>query len=210
MTARPLMQKTVGELETMFSTAPTDSNVLGQLSNELKHRNVPRALALYQKVQKALDGAHGPVAKTPPLPSKATNESAVDRLKRVLEKARLERQPSQPELWSEPPSVPEPVSAVSTPQEPPAKRSPAQPVSPAPSMAQRSAPSMSAEEAYRLLNATPSTPWETIEVTRRAIVQLSSPANLQRLEGHKRTERLADAWRANQAYAVVRDARNSR
>jgi hypothetical protein len=210
MIVRPLMQKTVGELEAMFSTAPTDSNLLAQLSNELKHRNVPRALALYQKVQKALDTARGPDAKTLPLPSRGANESDVNWLQGVLEKARSERQSRQPELWSETPSVPESVSVVSTPQEPPAKPSPAQPISPLPSMAQRSIPSMSADEAYRLLKATPSTPWETIEITRRTIVQLSSPANLQRLEGHKRTERLADARRANQAYAVVCDARNSR
>src|SRR5687768_10037502 len=54
--ARPLMQHGVGILEQLFAKSKSDPKVLGQLENELKHRQVPRAVALLGQVRKALQG----------------------------------------------------------------------------------------------------------------------------------------------------------
>jgi DnaJ-domain-containing protein 1 len=55
----------IGDLEALFAKSKSDAKVLRQLEQELQHRTVPRAVAMLQKVRKALKQAtteaHSPV-----------------------------------------------------------------------------------------------------------------------------------------------------
>ncbi|MDC8757843.1 hypothetical protein [Janthinobacterium fluminis] len=203
MTDRPLMQRTIVDLEAMFSSSPTDANVLVQLAAELKHRHVPRALALDQKVQNALNTANksgGQQAAEEP-------SKSVSRLKAILAKARAKQaEDQQGELWSE--AQPATTSSVANDA---TTASPTRTPKPDALLPQHQPPassdhSMSVEDAYRILRAKPGATWEDLEMTRRQMVQTSSPANTTPLSSTERSKLLSDARRVNLAYATLCDA----
>lgn len=207
MADRPLMQRTIVDLEAMFSSSPEDANVLNQLSIELKHRNVPRALALYQKVQKALDVGDTPKPQTSPRPATNEAENRVSRMKTTLAKASAEHaQGRQPELWSDLQPAATPPAVHSMPAASPPQKDVPLPKS---RTGEASSPAMSVEDAYRVLKATPASGWESIEVARRESVQCSSPVNIKLLDDASRSEFLTGARRANQAYLILCDARRT-
>lgn len=184
---RPLMQHGVGQLEQMFAKAKADPKVLKQLEHELQYRQVPRAVALLAEVQAAMYGgtpATPPVA-APPQQSTTAPASA----------------PAQSSLWERPPAAhlaatppvaqPRPTSfrpPVAMPQSPPL-------------------PTMPLEDACKVLKTTPGATWESIEQTRRLLVQQSHPSLLKPLSNERRAQALADARRANAAYATLQTAR---
>jgi hypothetical protein len=113
----------------------------------------------------------------------------------------------QSELWgssaSEPAvSAPEPVSTVApefkAPEPSPRVKAPA------------SAQSMPLEDAYKALRATPGATWESIEQTRRALVQQSHPSRWASLNAEKRAKAIEEAKQVNAAYAVLSQARCGR
>ena len=72
------------------------------------------------------------------------------------------------------------------------------------------APSMPVEDAYKLLKATSGSAWESIEQTRRQLVQQSHPARLKSMSIERRNQALNDAKMVNAAYVVLSQARCSR
>jgi len=52
---RPLLQKGIVDLEKLFTSAESDAAMLNALANELRYRQVPRATALSDRVQAALN-----------------------------------------------------------------------------------------------------------------------------------------------------------
>ncbi len=69
-TTRPLMQLGIGDLEGIFEKESKSFATLDLLKQELSHRQVPRAVALLERVQKAEaamrdTSAHRPDAKGP-------------------------------------------------------------------------------------------------------------------------------------------------
>jgi hypothetical protein len=66
-----------------------------------------------------------------------------------------------------------------------------------------SLPTLSAEAAYLLLKATPSTPWESVESVRRRLVDAAHPSRLAGSTPEKRAQVQESARRANAAYAVL-------
>lgn len=191
--SRPLMQHGVGQLEEMFAKGGTDPKVLKQLENELQYRQVPRAVALLAEVQAAMYGA------TPAAPPRPAAEPPPDR----------PPAPQQPTLWERPaapsaaavtpPALPSRPATPSRPSETPAASKPAHPP----------APTMPLEDAYKLLKATASSPWELIEQTRRQLVHQSQPGRLQSMSSDRRATALAEARRVNAAYAALSQARCS-
>lgn len=188
--ARPLMQHGVGQLEELFAKSKADAKVLKQLEHELQYRQVPRAVALLTEVQAAMYGlspadAPTPVAKPPaPRPAPAPQTS----------------------LWADAPPAARPA-------EPPPLVV-AAPVAPRPAVAPASArpvtppaPTMPLEDAYKLLKATPGSTWESIEQTRRLLVQASHPEKVRALPEGRRSQALAEAKRVNEAYATLSMAR---
>jgi hypothetical protein len=182
--ARPLMQCGVGQLEELFAKSKADQRVLKQLEHELQYRQVPRAVALLVEVQAAMQ-------RSTPVPAPAP---AVE--------------PPQPSLWDE-----RPLPTVQPPASP-ALLPPAAPVAARPAVepaitrfATPPAPEMPLEDAYKLLKATPSSTWESIEQTRRILVQASHPEKLRALPDSKRSQALTEASRVNAALATLSHAR---
>jgi len=189
--ARPLMQHGVGQLEEMFAKGSADPQVLKQLENELRHRQVPRAVALSAEVQTAMHGS----TRTLPwiVPAKPPQSSTPVG--------------AQVDLWHQPPEVPAWSPSAIVPSRPvvvPAthdakiislKRPPtaAQPIP--------------VEHAYKLLNATSASGWESIEKTRQQLVQQSHPARTGHLSPEQRIQALAEVKRVNDAYLVLSQLR---
>lgn len=213
MATRPLIQNGIGALEAMFAESSADAKVLRSLQDELKHRQVPRAIALLQKVEKALKSGSVPAADAElevMSPERA-------RLTEILKRHRSLATDKQPALWTEndhdapggpatsAPTVPaRPAPSTSAPVgpdhvfvSPPGEKSPLK----------TETPTMRVSEAYQRLQATPSTSWETLEETRQRIVQQSHPENLAKVSEKKRIELITEAKLANLAYEVIRTER---
>jgi len=189
---RPLMQHGVGQLEEMFAKGKADPKVLKQMEQELQYRQVPRAVALLAEVQAAMYGGTAAAPRVAALPQQPT---------RALASA-----PEQPSLWGRPseahlaatPPVAQPRPAVPVIQSPVAKP-------PSPPL-----PAMPLEDACKVLKTTPGATWESIEQTRRLLVQQSHPSLLKPLSEERRAQALTDAGRANAAYATLQAARCGR
>lgn len=182
--ARPLMQYGVGQLEELFAKSKADQRVLRQLEHELQYRQVPRAVALLAEIQAAM---YGSAPAPAPAPAVAP--------------------PPQPSLWDAPPPPttrppapaipPVAIPAVARPEVAPVPvRPPTPPV-----------PAMPLDDAYTLLKATPGATWESIEQTRRLLVQASHPEKLRNQPEIKRAQALAMASQVNAAYAALSQAR---
>ena len=197
---RPLMQQGIAQLESLYSTAITDVKSLKQLQHELQFRQVPRAVVLLEKVEKALAGSQVSPAAPPFSGSNAAPATVSSPgLVAAVEQADLwgtapaDRAVVAPRVVTPPPVVrPAPAATVTTPQKAP----------PSPAVS-----TLSVDEAHKVLKATPSSTWESIEQTRRQLVQLAHPDHLASLRQEKRSSVIAEAKRANAAYAVLRQAR---
>ena len=82
------------------------------------------------------------------------------------------------------------------------------PVAPAlPKTQEATSPSMPVEDAYKRLKATSGSGWESIEQTRRQLVQQSHPARLKSMSPERRSQALAEARKVNAAYAALSQVR---
>lgn len=184
--ARPLMQHGVAELKTLFEKSKNDVRTLKKLEYELQHRQVPRAVALLAEVRAAIPEA------TPSGPLSTQASATAPRQSGLWEAPRPSASPESP--------VVETVSyASATFHRAPAaeKRAAAVP----------DAAPMSLEVAYKLLGATPGATWESIEMTRRQLVQQAHPEQTKMLTGERSAEALETARRINAAYVTISDAR---
>jgi DnaJ-class molecular chaperone len=66
---------------------------------------------------------------------------------------------------------------------------------------------MTVEDAYKILRATASSTWESIEQSRRQLVQKAHPDNVVGLSADKRTAIQSEAKRVNVAYNVLRQVK---
>lgn len=179
--SRPLMQLGVGELEALFAKSKTDIKALKQLEHELLFRQVPRAVALLAEVRTAMGAPTSTSPRVssalPAPPSSEPRESKTSSTSNLVAPIDRAARSESGDKASEPPIL-------------------AKPPRPA-------APSMSLEDAYKLLKATASSTWESIEQTRRKAVQESSPLRTAQMSQEKRSQLLAEARRINAACATV-------
>jgi DnaJ-domain-containing protein 1 len=184
--SRPLMQLGVGQLEEMFAKAKADPKVLKQLEQELQYRQVPRAVTLLVEVQEAMYG--DPLA-TPPTTAPAQEPVSP-----------IASAPVQPSLWEQRPALATPAATSVVGQDrsiaPAVALSVARPQSPP-------SPPMPLEDAYKVLKTNAGASWESIEQTRRLLVQQSHPSILRPLSDVKRAQVLANAGCVNAAYAAL-------
>lgn len=169
--SRPLIQLGVADLQAMFAKSKTDLESLMQLEHELRHRQVPRAVALLDEVRAAIQAA-------PSSPSVSS-----------LPLSELLQQP--PTKAQAPAVVPPPTSQGKTPATPAAK--PAQAI----------VPTVGLEDAYGLLKASAGSTWESIEQTRRQLIQQSHPSRLKSVSAERHAQVLAEARRINAAYDTL-------
>ncbi|CAN0462256.1 unnamed protein product, partial [Phaeothamnion confervicola] len=166
----------------------SDLKVLKQLEHELQYRQVPRAVALLAEVQAAM---YGSTSAAPPaaVPTPPRAPAPVSQ---------------QPDLWgrsatqpvvSAPTSVRTVAPAVKPPESPPATK----PAS--------STPAVPLGDAYKILKASLGATWESLEQTRRTLVQQSHPSRWKTLSTEKCAQALAEAKRVNAAYAALSQAR---
>lgn len=186
--ARPLMQRRIEQLEELFRTTGKDEKALQQLEHELGFRQAPRARALLLRVQAVLAQKSAQVA-----PTAATNAPTQGDL--LAQNGQIDLPVPAPTEWK--PRVP-----VFTP--PPIRSLPPPPTTPT---TEPLSPSMSAAEAYKVLGVPPSATWDVIELARRHIVQLAHPQRLASIAADKRAAAQAEARRANEACAAIRQAR---
>lgn len=106
-----------------------------------------------------------------------------------------------PDVSARPPVAPPrpPMVGERPPARPPDSGAPAAPV-----------PAMPLEDAYKLLKATAGSTWESIEQTRRQLVQRSAPQRVNSMSAQARAQALADAKLLNAAYALLSQARCGR
>jgi hypothetical protein len=209
---RPLMQHGVGQLEQLFAASKTDQKVLKQLENELRYRQVPRAIALLAEVQAALYASPGgtkqigrPQAASPKAPVSA-GESGIP-----------VAAPIQPPLWVTPPVASRDgeskqvgqAPAAGAPQHTSTAPKSEKPFTNVPAATEPTieAPLVTLADAFKLFKATSSSTWESIEQTRRQAVQASSPARVAGMSGQQQKEVREVAKRFNVAYEVLSRAR---
>lgn len=186
--SRLLMQYGVGQLEEMFAKSKADPEVLKQLESELRYRQVPRAVALLTEVQASMYSATaiaGAEMAPPPAAQEAMPAS------------------KQPRLFehSEAPTTGDMQSPVAVQPRPP---------STTPQRLKSQTPmaiAIPVDDAYNLLKATPGSTWESIEQTRRLIVQQSHPSRVATLSAEKRAQAEAEAAQANVAYLKLSTVR---
>lgn len=193
---RPLLRYSIVELTQLFESANGDVVILQSLENELKHRNVQRAVALLDKVQRVLRGTR-PTFNTP-----VTAEPAVTGSRQQGTLWSKESKPKQKNIAKTAQAMKS--SSVPTSVELPEK-SPTHHV--LASNLKEVAPSLSADEAYKILKSTPASTWDAIEQTRRLLVQQAHPEKVAELSAERREQVRAEAMLANTAYAILLELR---
>lgn len=196
--SRPLMQHKIAQLEELFAAAKADAKTLKALEGELRHRQVPRAVALLSEVQGVLNGVKSDSSPvTVPKSTIVTPATHLDQ---------------QPDLWSEqsssvPRIAPKPTAtqlATPRPTSGPSASEVRVPIPPSTtSNATGTSLALSVDDAYRVLKATSGSTWEFIEQTRRQMVQQAHPERVAMLIPERRAQVQAEARRVNAAYAVL-------
>lgn len=179
--ARPLMQHGVGQLEQMYKDAASDRKVLLQLQDELKHRQVPRAVTLLAQVQRSIRALSVPASDTtapPPSPAPPPTPTPQPRDALTLDPRGPGAQLSLGEMGGESPPT---IRTVQAP--------------------------LSMAEACKILKVAPTAEWGEIELARRELVQRASPLIAPGKSAEERAAQLVEVRRINHAYASIFDHR---
>lgn len=169
--ARPLQQLGIVGLEDLFVKSEGELQILRDLEYELRHRQVPRARSLLVKIRATIKA----------VPTTEIGDAVT------------------PHLPESPGHVGGDLFEVEhVPRQEPKSEQPAQVKSPA--WAAREIPVMSLSDACKTLKTTPGSSWESIELTRRQLVQLASPVLA---AGEKRKGLQSNAEKINAAYRVI-------
>jgi DnaJ-domain-containing protein 1 len=183
------VQSGIGELEALFakSKSKADVKVLKQIENELQYRQTSRAVALLAAVQAAVYGSMS--TRPSPLPP---------------EGAKTPRKKGLSERAATPPIAGPIVSPREANQGNPDVGQAISNTQHAPSLL------MPVEDAYKLLKVTVGSTWESVEQSRRQLVQQSHPARLKTVSPERRSQALIEAKMVNSAYAALSRARCQR
>ena len=180
---RPYMQFGVAQLEELFEKSKSDSDVLKQLAHELQHRQVPRAVTLLEKVRAQMNGAKDLFSLAPgvKVDQKPSGNAPKPRAYAVPS---IEKPDNETNVRTSLGGAP----LVTTVQSKPA---------------QAPIPIMTVEEAYRALKVALGATWESIEQSRRLLVQKASPTQPVALSSAQREQALTQARRVNAAYETL-------
>ena len=222
-TTRPLMRLGIGDLEDIFEKQGKDLTTLARLKHELSHRQVPRALALLERIHKAealledLDNhrlgpssPRGALRLSPRASAAAPTASPIPKtLGPAPAAVVLSTVPVQQDLLS---GLPQPIE--------PKPPKVVEPVSPLPDVAHVKKPTattepvalpqLAIEDACRILKVAAGDVWEKVEASRRKIVQKSSPLATKGLTPAQAQKLLAEVQLANDAAIVIAARRSGR
>jgi DnaJ-domain-containing protein 1 len=197
---RPLARHGIAQLEELFAASLVDEKILKNLETELRYRQVPRAVSLLAQVQRALYS--GPTAALSDAPRIQRHGLTVQ--KAATSDLATIGSPSMVLPYTSPGTV-APLKVVTQPRGVTLDFSPPRSAK----LLDAQAPPLSVVAAYQVLKASPSSTWESIEQTRRQLVQLAQPDRVAALSTEARAEAQAVAKRANAAYALLRQARGA-
>jgi hypothetical protein len=187
-TDRPLARLGIADLEEIFQKQGEDLTILSRLKHELSFRQVPRALALQERIRKAEAGqkkSHEP-------------EVAVIAAKPSVEAPRTSSPPTkQLDLLGAGSKAAE-VPKVELPPAPKVTVS----IEPQP------LPQLALDDACKILRVSIGDVWEKVELARRKTVLKSSPIATKGMSGEQVQKLLSEAKLANDA-AIVIAARRS-
>lgn len=205
MKNRPYFKKSVVDLQVLFESSKDDVAELKKLAAELKHRQVPKAIALLTKVKAALakfQATRGTIreGKTP---ESEPETHAVLECQECGQRMRVELSPEKCEytcssckvefFTSFQKGVFSAVFAKPNRSETHHKECPIE--------------SLSLAAAYRLFDADPDTPWEVIELNRRRLIQQYHPDKVASLGPKLREVAEIEGKKINVAFSMLRDAR---
>lgn len=187
-TDRPMARLGIADLEEIFQKQGEDLTTLSRLKHELGFRQVPRALALQERIRKAelsLNKSPDPeitvnVLKTSAEPSRSSSPPTMqlDLIGAGSKTAEV--------LKAEQPPIPKVTISI----EP-------QPL-----------PQLALDDACKILKVSISDVWEKVELSRRKLVQRSSPIVTKGMSAEQVQKLLSEAKLANDA-AIVIAARRS-
>jgi hypothetical protein len=201
MAKRPFISKRIDEMEQMFKSSGTELLTLRALENELVHRSTPRAVSLLKTVRKYLS--------LPQFIGSAIDTNLFDP-QSLTTKAAIPVSPQRaeplPATTLKPPQAPQAVSVTKSTFHPLRLVSRGEPLPFPASVEPRldvGDAIMSPEEASKVLQVTLGADWETIERSRREIVQKSHPDKIRSLPPERRKGLIEQARRANEAVQVL-------
>jgi len=220
-TTRPLMRLGIGDLEDIFEKQIKNLATLGRLKEELSHRQVPRALALLERVQQAealLEDADSQsldlksprvtlqrkhrTSNSAPVSAPSVQKTEID-----PSLAGLQMVQGRLDLLAGFAPPPEPAKPQSITTGKPAPISTPKPLTTA---ASEALPQLSLEDACRILKVGVSDGWEKIEAARRKIVLKSNPSSTTTLAPAQLQKLLTEAKLANDATIVISARRSGR
>lgn len=222
-TNRPLLRLTISDLESVFEKQPHNTEVLARLKHELSHRQVPRAIALLERIHQAegilIDPDNNHLgAKTPSSsveakrrttdaqPAGASSSKSTSASAAVRGQSRF---PEQQDLLTG--LLPPEVSNLSSPVAASAPAPESAPVKKTTVVAQPQAlPQLALEDACRILKVAAYDSWEKVEAARRKIVMKSSPLTVKGLPETQAQKLLEEAQMANDAAIVIAARRSGR
>lgn len=210
---RPLMQLGISDLEGIFEKESKSFATLDLLKHELSFRQVPKAVALLERVQKAEaamrdTSAHRPDAQASRAtlrlargkPEAAAPAPAPETPLQPVPKSVLPTEPAQQELLagvgqsSPGPDSKEPASGMA-----PEATGSKKPVTREP----EAIPQLALEDACRILKVVAGDSWEKVEAARRKIVLKSSPLVTRGVSSAQAQKLLVEAQMANDAAIVI-------
>ena len=200
MAKRPFIGKRIDELEQIFKFSETELLTLKALENELVHRSTPRAASLLKAVRKNLSL---PQFIGSPVDPNLFDQQPIST--KAADPALLQRAEPVPGLTLKPPS-PQPVSQTKKTIPPPRLVPREEPIpfpAPAEPRPEVGDAIMSPEKACKVLQVTLGADWETIEKSRRDIVQKSHPGKISSVPPEQRRALIEHARRANEAILVL-------
>lgn len=182
-TNRPLTRLGIADLEEIFEKQGGDLTILSRLKHELNYRQVPRALALQERIRKAelsqAKSAAPEVAETTrntPVEAQKVSQVTTEQL------GLLDSAPKKVEAPSKEPSP--------TPK--PSNPNGLQPL-----------PQLALDDACKILKVGFGDAWEKIEIARRKAVQKSNPIATKGMPANQLEKLLSEARLANDAATVI-------
>lgn len=210
MKNRPFFQSKIEELQQIFDASHGDRAVLKKLAAELKHRQVPKAVALLAKVKKVIDAVspartEAPSRQETDHPTHAPTHKVVNcqscqqrlRVELATERRRYTCPSCKTKFLV---SFEDGVFSV-------VFSSPAGSGEEPMNRASADGAKLTLSEAYQIFGANADTSWETIEQTRRRLIQQYHPDKVAALGPKLRAVAEFEGKRINVAFNIIRKSR---
>lgn len=221
-TTRPFMQLGIGDLEDIFERQGKNFATLARLKHELSHRQVPRAVALLERIKKAEALLEDLQSQRPDPKSPSTHLQLKTRSPATApDSAPQIKSPGMPPSASGlqiPTDQPDLLAGLQPPPPEPTRPKPTSTAAtdvapikmPATTTESDALPQLALDDACRILKVGVSDAWEKVEAARRKLVMKSNPLATTGLPATQAQKLLSEARVANDAAIVIAARRSGR